>query len=105
MRKTSTPPYVEEEEAFECLYRSFEVVYATFFPSEGLDLVHYLSKTSIMVAKTMERSDFQLYGGLGKDNQGNPEVPFLSRAKEMFGLGYRPTTAEWEKVRAKKREK
>ncbi|TYK19412.1 uncharacterized protein E5676_scaffold443G00520 [Cucumis melo var. makuwa] len=100
--KTSTSSYVEAvKEALECSYRSFEVANATIFSTEGLYLVHYLSKTSTLFAKTMIRSGFQLHRGLGKD-QGNPKVFFLPRAKKRFRY---PTIVELEKVRVKKREK
>ncbi|KAA0051513.1 Gag-pro-like protein [Cucumis melo var. makuwa] len=46
-----------------------------------------------------------MHKGLGKDNQGVSEVISLSKAKEKFGLGYKPTASEWEKVRAEKNEK
>ncbi|KAA0052108.1 uncharacterized protein E5676_scaffold565G00210 [Cucumis melo var. makuwa] len=39
------------------------------------------------------------------DNQGDSEVISLSKAKEKFGLGYKPIASEWEKVRTKKKEK
>lgn len=104
--KTSALPYVEAaEEAFECSYRSFEVANATIFPTEGLDIGHYMSRTSLMVAKMMIRSGYQIHGGLGKNNQGNSKVISLPKAKERFGLGYEPTTYEWKKFRAEKKEK
>ncbi|TYK05801.1 Gag-pro-like protein [Cucumis melo var. makuwa] len=77
--KTSVLPYVEAtEEALE-----------------------YISNDS----KKMIKSGFQMHKGLGKDNQGDSEVIFLPKAKEKFGLGYKPAAFEWEKVRAKKKEK
>ncbi|KAA0061241.1 uncharacterized protein E6C27_scaffold455G00760 [Cucumis melo var. makuwa] len=104
--KTSVLPYVEAtEEALECSYRSFEIANATIFPTEGLSMDRYVSKTSLMIAKTMIKSGFQMHKGLGKDNQGDSEVISLPKAKENFGLGYKPVTSEWEKVRAKKKEK
>ncbi|KAA0043020.1 uncharacterized protein E6C27_scaffold75G00990 [Cucumis melo var. makuwa] len=104
--KISTLPYVEAtEEALECSYRSFEIANATIFPIEGLSMDRYVSKTSLMIAKTMIKSCFQMHKGLGKDNQGDSKVISLPKAKEKFGLGYKPAASEWEKVRAKKKEK
>ncbi|KAA0032018.1 Gag-pro-like protein [Cucumis melo var. makuwa] len=104
--KTSALPYVEAtEEALECSYRSFEIVNATIFPTEGLSMDRYVSKTSIMIVKTMIKSGFQMQKGLEKYNQGDLEVIFLPKAKEKFGLGYKSAASEWEKIRAKKKEK
>ncbi|TYK06500.1 uncharacterized protein E5676_scaffold70G00280 [Cucumis melo var. makuwa] len=96
--KTSTLPYVEAtEEALECSYRSFEIANATIFPIEGLSMDRYVSKTSLMIGKTMIKSCFQMHKGLGKDNQRDSKVISLPKAKEKFGLGYKPAASEWEK--------
>ena len=69
--KTSVLPYVEAtEEALKCSYRSFEIANATIFPTEGLDIDRYMSKTSLIIAKTMIKNGFQMTKGLGKNNQG-----------------------------------
>ncbi|KAA0051074.1 putative RNA-directed DNA polymerase [Cucumis melo var. makuwa] len=86
--KISTLPYVEAEEAVECSYRSFEIANATIFPTECLNMDHYVSETSLMIAKTMIKSGFQMHKGLGKDNRGDLKLIFLPKAKEKFGLGY-----------------
>ncbi|KAA0060732.1 hypothetical protein E5676_scaffold451G00200 [Cucumis melo var. makuwa] len=75
LTKTSSLPYVEAtEEALKFSYRSFEIANATIFPIEGLSIDRYLSKTSLLIAKAMLKSSFQMHRGLGKDNQGDSEV-------------------------------
>uniref|UniRef100_A0A0A0KUJ7 G-patch domain-containing protein n=1 Tax=Cucumis sativus TaxID=3659 RepID=A0A0A0KUJ7_CUCSA len=65
----------------------------------------YMSKTSLMIAKPMIKSGFQMTKGLGKNNQGGSELFSLPKAKEKFGLGFKPMAFDWEKVRAKKKKK
>ncbi|TYK10942.1 uncharacterized protein E5676_scaffold107G00240 [Cucumis melo var. makuwa] len=89
--KTSELPYVEAtEEALEFSYRSFEIANATIFPTKGLRMDRYVSKTSLMIAKTMIKSGLHMHKGLGKDNQWDSEMISLPKAKEKFGLGYKP---------------
>ncbi|KAA0037719.1 uncharacterized protein E6C27_scaffold141G00110 [Cucumis melo var. makuwa] len=89
--KTSELPYVEAtEEALEFSYRSFEIANATIFPTKGLRMDRYVSKTSLMIAKTMIKSGFHMHKGLEKDNQWDSEMISLPKAKENFGLGYKP---------------
>ncbi|TYK09460.1 uncharacterized protein E5676_scaffold499G00530 [Cucumis melo var. makuwa] len=61
---------------------------------EGLSMNRYVSKTSLMIAKTMIKSSFQMHMGLEKDNQRDSKVISLPKAKEKFGLGYKPTASE-----------
>lgn len=52
-------PYVEvTKQAFECSYKSFEVANTIIFPTEGLDIDCYMSRISLMIAKTMKNSGF-----------------------------------------------
>ncbi|XP_019252792.1 PREDICTED: uncharacterized protein LOC109231596 [Nicotiana attenuata] len=97
-------PCIEAKEGSESIvYQAFEVV-AVDHVEEGKPILHpRLSATSVMVAAVMMRQGYKLGKGLGASLQGisEPISPFGNQG--TFGLGFRPTQADENKAKHRKK--
>ncbi|XP_070029343.1 uncharacterized protein [Nicotiana sylvestris] len=97
-------PCIEAKEWCESIvYQAFEVV-SVDHVEEGKPILHpRLSTTSIMVAAVMMRQGYEPGKGLGESLQGisEPISPFGNRG--TFGLGFRPTQADKNKSKHRKK--
>ncbi|XP_070035908.1 uncharacterized protein [Nicotiana tomentosiformis] len=102
--KDPSIPYIEAKEGCESIiYQAFEVIEVDQV-EEGKPILHpRLSATSMMVASLMLRNGYKPGKGLGSSLQGivNPIAPFSK--KNTFGLGFKPTSANIERAKARKK--
>nr|XP_009779069.1 PREDICTED: uncharacterized protein LOC104228328 [Nicotiana sylvestris] len=97
-------PCIEAKKGCESIvYQAFEVVFMDHV-EEGKPILHpRLSATSVMVAAVMLRQGYELGKGLGASLQGisEPISPFSNQG--TFGLGFRPTQADKNKAKHRKK--
>ncbi|XP_019241977.1 PREDICTED: uncharacterized protein LOC109222021 [Nicotiana attenuata] len=97
-------PCIEAKEGSESIvYQAFEVV-AVDHVEEGKPILHpRLFATSVMVAAVMMRQGYKPGKGLGASLQGisEPISPFGNQGS--FGLGFRPTQADENKAKHRKK--
>ena len=97
----SSMPYVEAaEEALGTAFQSFEIV--SNASMESLPMCPRMSSAAIMVARGMLGNGYEPGTGLGKNNDGRPDLVDFKENSGRFGLGYKPTRANirktgWEK--------
>ena len=84
-------PYVEiDEESFQCSFRSFECVNATYITEGNTVPVPRLSKTTLMNVKMTIGKGAQTGKGLGRNIQGRLTPLTIAHKKDRFGLGFKP---------------
>ncbi|XP_070005729.1 uncharacterized protein [Nicotiana sylvestris] len=95
---------IEAKEGFESIvYQAFEVVVVDHV-EEGKPILHpRLSATSVMVATVMMRQGYEPGKGLGASLQGISEPISLLGKRGTFGLGFRPTQADKNKSKHRKK--
>jgi len=91
------------EEALETSFQAFEIVNTAYI--EPFQITPYLSNTSLMMVKWMMREGYKSGKGLGKDGKGSVIPLQLAENKNRYGLGYRPTRADWKREMEEKRER
>ncbi|XP_070002956.1 uncharacterized protein [Nicotiana sylvestris] len=97
-------PCIEAKEGSESIvYQDFEVVVVDHVEEEKPVLHPRLSATSVMVATVMMRQGYEPGKGLGASLQGisEPISPLGNRG--TFGLGFRPTQADKNKSKHRKK--
>ncbi|XP_070004943.1 uncharacterized protein [Nicotiana sylvestris] len=97
-------PCIEAKEGSESIvYQAFEVV-AMNHVEEGKPILHpSLSATSVMVATVMMRQGYEPGKGLGASLQGISEPISPLGNQGTFGLGFRPTQADKNKSKHRKK--
>ncbi|XP_075097974.1 uncharacterized protein LOC107767021 [Nicotiana tabacum] len=102
--KDPSIPYIEAKEGCESIiYQAFEVIEADQV-EEGKPILHpRLSATSMMVASLMLRNGYEPGKGLGSSLQGIVNPIALFSKKNTFGLGFKPTSSDIERVKARKK--
>ncbi|KAL4326397.1 hypothetical protein GQ457_11G025490 [Hibiscus cannabinus] len=84
-------PYIEvDEDAFECTFRSLELINATFISEGGRIHEPGLSKcTKLQVRETLGKGA-EIGRGFGKQHQGRLFLITVAEKKDRFGLGFKP---------------
>ena len=101
---STTSRYVEAtEEALETSFQAFEIVNTAYVKS--FLITPYLSNTSSKMVNTMMREGYKFGKRLDKDGKGSVFPLQLAKNKNRYGLGYRPTKADWRKAMEEKRER
>ncbi|XP_071905959.1 uncharacterized protein [Coffea arabica] len=62
-----------------------------------------LSKASVMMAREMIRGGYKFDKGLGRELQGILKPVEIMEKRDMFGLGFRPTTKDIKEMKERKR--
>jgi len=96
-RQLPTPYIDTSEEALETSFQFLEIVGTVYV--EPFKISPYLSKASIMMAKTMLKEGYKYGQTLGKNGQGLLNPLELTENKGRHGLGYKPTWADKKKIR------
>ena len=97
----SSMPYVKTaKEALETAFQSFKIVSNTSV--ESLPICPRMSSAAIMVARVMLGHGYEPGTGLGKNNDGRPNLLDVKENSGRFGLGYKPARGDirksgWEK--------
>ncbi|XP_075098019.1 uncharacterized protein LOC142175335 [Nicotiana tabacum] len=85
------------------IYQAFEVIEVDQV-EEGKPILHpRLSATSMMVASLMLRNGYEPGKGLGSSLQGIVNPIALFSKKNTFGLGFKPTSADIDRAKARKK--
>ncbi|XP_070041105.1 uncharacterized protein [Nicotiana tomentosiformis] len=102
--KDPSIPYIEAKEGCESIiYQAFEVIEVDQV-EEGKPILHpHLLATSMMVASLMLRNGYEPRKGLGSSLQGIVNPIALFSKKNTFGLGFKPTSADIERAKARKK--
>ncbi|XP_075106908.1 uncharacterized protein LOC142179914 [Nicotiana tabacum] len=97
-------PYIDAKEGCESIiYQAFEVIEVDQV-EEGKPILHpRLSATSMMVASLMLRNCYEPGKGLGSSLQGIVNPIALFSKKNTFGLGFKPTSADIDRAKARKK--
>uniref|UniRef100_A0A1U7YEV0 Uncharacterized protein LOC104243781 n=1 Tax=Nicotiana sylvestris TaxID=4096 RepID=A0A1U7YEV0_NICSY len=97
------PCIVAKEGSESIVYQAFEVVVVDHV-EEGKPIMHpCLSATSVMVATVMMRQGYEPGKGLGASLQGISEPISSLGNRGTFGLGFRPTQADKNKSKHRKK--
>ncbi|WRX29612.1 G-patch domain - like 10 [Theobroma cacao] len=103
--KPTDTPYVEAtEEVLECFFRSFEFVNTTYVGEGTTPPIPRLSKTTKMVVSQIVGKGYRVGAGLGRELQGIRRPIRATKIEERFGLGYKPTKKEREKMIVERRK-
>ncbi|XP_070034790.1 uncharacterized protein [Nicotiana tomentosiformis] len=97
-------PCIEAKEGCESIiYQAFEVIEVDQV-EEGKPILHpHLSATSMMVVALMLRNGYEPGKGLGSSLQGIVNPIALFSKKDTFGLGFKPTSADKDRAKARKK--
>ncbi|XP_075101688.1 uncharacterized protein LOC142177122 [Nicotiana tabacum] len=85
------------------IYQAFEVIEVDQVEEGKLILHPRLSATSMMVASLMLRNGYEPGKGLGSSLQGIVNPIAIFSKKNTFGLGFKPTSADIERAKARKK--
>ncbi|XP_073219507.1 uncharacterized protein [Cicer arietinum] len=100
----STTPYVETtKDALETAFQTLEIVDTAYVETTPIE--PHMSNTAIMVAKFMLSRGHQPWHELGKDEEGLKEPVELPENRDKWGLGYKPTRDDKQRLVKEKKEK
>ena len=104
--KPSSTHYTEVVEvALETTFQGLEIANATYVKKRKIIPKFQPSRASMMVAKVMLENGYHYGGGLGRNAQGLSQLLDLTKNKDRFHLGYKPSKEDKMRIEHEKKRK